>query len=175
MLAASTHFECFITTPHSWGFLICFFYCISWSPVGNLGHFNGSGTAAARAALPIPTSECSIFVRPDKDMASSLQCALKHWCMQLHMGAVLNDTITESALEDDSGRKFPCCTGYSNLHQYHTWLFSHMLYSLSYPGPVRLITRSGHMVASLTLTVVCFCWAVKKHWETDPSQSAVYI
>ena len=31
------------------------------------------------------------------------------------------------------------------------------------------------MVASLTLTVVCFCWAVKKRGETDPSQSAVYI
>ena len=35
----------------------------------------------------------------------------------------------------DSGRKISCCTGDLNLHQYHAWLFSRMLYQLSCPGP----------------------------------------
>ena len=34
-LAASTHFECFITTPHSWVFLICFFI-VFLGPLGGI-------------------------------------------------------------------------------------------------------------------------------------------
>ena len=41
------------------------------------------------------------------------------------------DTIGESALEVDSGRKIPRCTRDSNPHQYCAWLFSRMLYQLS--------------------------------------------
>ena len=43
------------------------------------------------------------------------------------------DTITESALKADSGRKIPCRTGESNLYQCYTWLFSLLLYQLNYP------------------------------------------
>ena len=42
------------------------------------------------------------------------------------------DTVGQSALEVDSGRKIPCCTGDSNPHQYCAWLFSLTLYQLSY-------------------------------------------
>ena len=42
------------------------------------------------------------------------------------------DTISESALKVDSGRKIPCRSGDSNLHQYCIWLFSWTLYQLSY-------------------------------------------
>ena len=46
------------------------------------------------------------------------------------------DTLRESTLEVDSGRKIPCCTRDLNLGQYCTWLFSQrMLYQLSYPCP----------------------------------------
>ena len=34
------------------------------------------------------------------------------------------DTVTESALEADSGREIPCRTVDSNLHQYYAWFFS---------------------------------------------------
>ena len=50
-----------------------------------------------------------------------------------HEGCV--DTIRESALEVDSGKKSPCHAGGSNLCQYCTSLFSRMLYQLSYPHP----------------------------------------
>ena len=42
---------------------------------------------------------------------------------------VSTDTVRESALKVDSGRKIPCSTGESNLHWQHA---SPMLYQLSY-------------------------------------------
>ena len=45
------------------------------------------------------------------------------------------DTVSESALEADSGRKIPCRTWDSNPQQYCAWIFSQTLYQLSYPGP----------------------------------------
>ena len=45
------------------------------------------------------------------------------------------DTVTESALEADSGRKIPCRTGDSNPRQYCAWLFTRTLYQLSYSRP----------------------------------------
>ena len=42
------------------------------------------------------------------------------------------DTIKESALKVDSGRKIPCCTGESSLCQQHA---GQMLYQLSYTPP----------------------------------------
>ena len=41
------------------------------------------------------------------------------------------DTVRESALEVDSGRKIPCRIWDSNPRQYCTQLFSRMLYQLS--------------------------------------------
>ena len=45
------------------------------------------------------------------------------------------DVKHQSALEVNSRRKVLCCTGDSNQYQYYTWLFSHMLYQLSYSCP----------------------------------------
>ena len=45
------------------------------------------------------------------------------------------NTISESALKADLGRKIPCCTKEMNLHQYYPWLFRPTLYKLSYPTP----------------------------------------
>ena len=43
--------------------------------------------------------------------------------MRLHTGGCA-DTVRESALDVDSGRKIPCLTGDSNTRQYYAWLFS---------------------------------------------------
>ena len=45
------------------------------------------------------------------------------------------DSVRESALEVDFGRKIPCHTGDSNPRQYCSWLFSRTLYQLSYSHP----------------------------------------
>ena len=41
------------------------------------------------------------------------------------------DTVRESALKADSGRKIPCRTGDSNPQQYCAWLFSPTVYQVS--------------------------------------------
>ena len=38
------------------------------------------------------------------------------------------NTIRESALKADLGRKISCCTKEVNLHQYYPWLFHPTLY-----------------------------------------------
>ena len=48
------------------------------------------------------------------------------------------DTVRESALKVDSGRKIPCRTGESNLRQRHA---DPTLYQLSYPRPPTLVTK----------------------------------
>ena len=67
--------------------------------------------------------------------------AHKCWCMQLHSGVHthLKRVYTESWLwKLDSGRKIPCHTGESNLHQ---WDASLMLYQLSYiPSSLPLLS-----------------------------------
>ena len=45
------------------------------------------------------------------------------------------DTVRESVLTVDSGRKIPCCTRGSNPCQCCAWLFGWMLYQLSCPHP----------------------------------------
>ena len=46
------------------------------------------------------------------------------------------DTVRESALKVDSGRKIPCPRGDSNLHQFCAWLFSCKVNQLSYSPPL---------------------------------------
>ena len=46
------------------------------------------------------------------------------------------DTVRESALKVDSGRKNRCPTGDSNPRQYCAWHFSQTLYPLSYCRPL---------------------------------------
>ena len=48
-----------------------------------------------------------------------------------HAGSM--DTITESALEADPGRKMPCCIWVPNPCQYCAWHFRLALHHLSYP------------------------------------------
>ena len=65
-------------------------------------------------------------------------------CAQMLLHAIAHggctDTVRESALEVDFGRKIPCSTGYSNPRQYCVWLFSRTLYPLSYPWPLTRLT-----------------------------------
>ena len=62
-------------------------------------------------------------------------------CTQMLMHAIARggctDTVRESALKGDSGRKILCCTEDLNPCQYCAWLFSLMLYQLSCSCPCR--------------------------------------
>ena len=89
-------------------------------PCGKFGWpYLGKATTAARAALPIPNSACGIFVCPNKRYGC--QCLGSLTCAQMLVHAIAHegctDTVGESALKVDSGRKIPCRTGESNLPQ----------------------------------------------------------
>ena len=73
------------------------------------------------------------------------------------------NTIRESALKVDSGRKIPCCTGESNLHQ---WRADLMRYQLSYvPAPAGkcLAWLASASSASLEWWWQCLAWLVCNH------------
>ena len=115
-------------------FLFNFFLHVitSFIPCGKFGSpYLDKATAAARAALPIPSRECGIFVSPNEwygcQCLGSLKCAqmLKHAIA--HEGCT--DTVRESALKFDSGEKNPCRTSKPNLCQRCASL---TLYQLSY-------------------------------------------
>ena len=173
-LAASTHFECFITTPHSWVFLIGFFivflgplWGIWVTLMGQAEHLQEQHYPFLQVSVIFSCIQTRIWP-PVFNVRSNIDACSCTWGLYWHHNRVCTGRwlwekipLLHWVLEPASV-SHPACQSY-------------MLYSLSYLGPVRLITRSGHMVASLTLTIVWFCWAVKKHWETDPSQSAVYI
>ena len=61
----------------------------------------------------------------------------------------VDETVRQTALEADSGRKISCRTGGSNPRQYFScaWLFSRTLYPLSYPLSPSLLL-SGVLFAS---------------------------
>ena len=67
------------------------------------------------------------------------QCLGFLMCAQLLMREIAcnssTDTVRDSAQQVDSGRKIPRHAGDSNQYQYCAWLFSRMLYQLSYPCP----------------------------------------
>ena len=74
------------------------------------------------------------------------QCLGFLLCAQMLTHAIAlrgwTNTVRESALNADSRRKNPCQTVKSNLHQYCPWLFTLMLYQLSYSAPSRFIWTS---------------------------------
>ena len=80
-------------------------------------------------------------------------------CTQVLMHVIAQggcvNTIRESALTVDSGRKIPCCTGELGLCQYCAWLFSLTLCQLSYPASVcvhlPLTSQSVHVLVSQCL------------------------
>ena len=114
---------------------------------GNSDRLSRARHNTTRAALPIPTSVCSISVCPNSAMAASVWGLLT--CTQMLMHAIAHggctDTVRETALEVDSGRKVPCRTRDSNPRQHCAWLFSRLLYRLSYRGPSyrRVATESS--------------------------------
>ena len=75
---------------------------------------------------------CTVYRHPKRALEVKLTLGDKSLATSAHKGRT--DTIRESALKVNSGRKLPCHTGDSNQHQYYTWLFSWMLYQLSYSG-----------------------------------------
>ena len=95
-------------TPAAHGPSAVLYFIKLINPVGNCGRLS---TAAARAALPVPTSVCSICV------------VWLPMCGVLYMHTDVMDsiahgdctnTVRESAQKCDPGRKMPCPTGDSN-------------------------------------------------------------
>ena len=87
---------------------VFFFSPTLFIPCGKFGSpYLGKATAAARAALPIPNSACGIFACPDKRYGC--QCLESLTSAQMLMPAIAHegctDTVKESALKVDSGRK----------------------------------------------------------------------
>ena len=119
----------------------------SFIPCGKFGSpYLGKVTAAARAALPIPYSACGIFVWSIQRYGC--QCLGYLTCAQMLLHAIAHegctDTVRESTLKVDSGRKIPCRSGDSNLPKRCA---GPTLYQLSYiPAPILLL-----------LLVVCCC------------------
>ena len=113
--------------------------------------------AAARAALPIPTSVCSSFVcRKEREQKKKRkrygrQCLGFLTFQQMLMHAIAHcgcrDTVRESVLEG-SARNIPCRTWDSNPRQYCAWLFSGTLYRLSYRPPWSPGRNGGRIVVS---------------------------
>ena len=66
--------------------------------------------AAATAVLPVPNGACGIFVCPNKGMATNAWDFLTCAQMLMHVIAYggCTDTVRESALKADSGRKTSC-------------------------------------------------------------------
>ena len=109
----------------------------SLSLAGNSGHltwvrYSGHKSSATHSC------QCVQYFRVSKQWYGC-QCLGFLTRAQMFLHAIAHrgcrDTVRESALTADSGRKIPCCTGDSNRHQDCAWHFSRMLYQLSYPSP----------------------------------------
>ena len=109
------------------------------------------------------------------------QCLGFLTCTQMLMRAtacVLTDTVTESALETDSGRKIPCRTGDSNPCQRYSWFFSRMHYRLSYSCPFMKIQnicvfKTPLRASAKTHEYTCMpriCW-----WSQTPHQTYMIL
>ena len=88
------------------------------------------------------------------------QCLGSLTCVQMLMQAIAHggctDTVRQSALEADCGRKIPFRTGDSNLSQYCSWLFSRTLYQLNQPR-LYLVAFAVHCVVSRTVVQILTC------------------
>ena len=119
-------------------------YTISLSLVKNSGHLTlVRHTSCRSSAIPIPIRVCNIFVCPNNgiwlpEFGIFSVCADVDSC---DCTQDFTDTVRESALEVDSGRKIPCRTGDSNRLQYCALLFSWTLYNWAIlaPGCVSLL------------------------------------
>ena len=116
-----------------------FYYLLFTTSFISCGKFGspylGMATASARAAPPVRNSAYAIFLCPNKRFGC--QCLGSFTCAKMLMHATAHesctDTVRESALKVDSGRKIPCRTEELNLPQRRA---GSTLYQLSYiPAP----------------------------------------
>ena len=126
-LAASTHFECFITTPHSWFFLICFFivflgplWGIWVTLMGQAQQLQEQHYSFLQVSVVFSCVHTRIWP-PVFNMRSNIDACSCTWGLYY-----------EQHKKVGAERKIPCHTCDSNLRQYCTWLFSQTLYQLSY-------------------------------------------
>ena len=115
------------------------------------------GAAATRAALPIPISVCCISMCPNNGMAASVCGFLTHTQMLSHAHRGCTNTVRESALKVDSGRKIPCCIRDLNPHQHCTWLFSQSSTNSAILAPFSHIKGSSSSSSSSIKQPTSFC------------------
>ena len=74
-------------------------------------------------------SVCAVFscIRQWYDCQCSVFLTSAQMLMHATSHEGCTDTVRQSALEVDSGRKIPCLTWDTNVRQYCAWLFSRML------------------------------------------------
>ena len=103
----------------------------------NLGCLSGVRHSSCKTSAT-HSYQCVQYFRVTKQLYGC-QCLGFLMCTQMLMHAIAHggcvDTVRESALKVDSGRKIPCHTRDFNLCWYCAWLFSQTLYPLSYPWP----------------------------------------
>ena len=113
--------------------------CISLSRAGCTGHLTWV-KHSSRKSSATHSYQCVQYFPVSKDW-SDCQCLGFLTCTQMLMHAIAHggctDTVRESALKADSGRKVPCRTRELSLGQYCTWIFSWMLYQLNYSTPAQ--------------------------------------
>ena len=97
--------------------------------MGNLGHLTWVRHSHHKSSAT-HSYQCVQYFRVQTMYLGFLTCTQMLVNVIAHSGCV--DTIRESALETDSGRKMLCRTRDSNPHQRCAGLFSRMLYQLSY-------------------------------------------
>ena len=130
--------------------------------------YQGKALAATRAALPIPTSMCSVFYISQQwygcQHLGFLMCT---HIMLMHTTAhgCCTNTIRESALKVDPGRKNThnhAASGNQTYNIYmsilHAWLFFLMLYQSELSHPSIPICSLHFTLLKGTVFVVCFCY-----------------
>ena len=111
----------------------------SLSLAGNSGHLTWV-RHSSRKSSATHSYQCVQYFPVSKQWYGC-QCWGFLTCTRMSMHATAHggcrDTVRESALKADSGRKIPCRTGDSNSNprQYCARLFSRTLYQLSYSRP----------------------------------------
>ena len=118
---------------------LSFLFSTSLSLCGKFGSPLPGKTHSSRKSSATHSCQCVQYFPVSKRRPYGSQCWGFLTCAQMLMHAIAHggctDTVRESALKVDSGRKIPCRTGDSNPRQYCAWLFSQTLYQLRYSLP----------------------------------------
>ena len=157
-------------------FFKTFFICTSFIYCGKLGSlYSGKATAATKAATLTAASACCTSVSIDW---SGYQYSEIQMCMLMLMHATAPrdcvNTIKESALITDSGRKMPCRTKKSNLRQHYVWLFCPTFYrvtmhpmcpnSYEYMPHSLLLFLVSRQALQNSLGILPTCACIKRSW-----------